>query len=126
MTTTLILRLLDSAGGLLAWASVPAIARGDGCLRARDDLAELFVEREGTVAEYVWHWPDLHVQSRVPAGEGILVATTENSVPFVRDEILLELKSDVGPLPAVTVRRPVAVAVPTGTLSIPTGTVEVL
>jgi hypothetical protein len=121
MTARFVVRLLDAAGELLAWADVSATAKPQGRPRSTpffaDGRTQFVIERDGVASQVVIHWVDLDV---VRVGPDI--APTPVQLGQVFDFTWLGpvwmvegSKVDV-PLPAVTVRRAVAIAPPTGSL----------
>jgi len=125
MTTKLVVRVLDAAGALLAWAEVWAEARGDGRLWA-DGTYPALVEQDGTPAWLSIHWADVNVEVRLPydkpavhAGETIALSWAPSHVLYVGEA--------AGGLPPVTVRSAVTVGVPVGTFSgAPAGAVSLM
>ena len=113
MTTKVVCRLLDAAGVLLGWSEVMAVARGDGRLWSPGPVS-IYAEQSGASTELSVHWCDVNVETRVPftvsVAQGHDVIVAPQAVP------LLVVGSPAGGLPAVTVRRRVAVSVPVGTL----------
>lgn len=118
MTGRFIVRLLDAAGELLAWAEVYATARpqraGGSCPFFADGPTTFVVTREGTATQISVHWPELDVArvqnmlqpQPVLAGQVATFGWIEPVwlVPGMRDV----------PLPAVTVGTPVILAPPPG------------
>jgi hypothetical protein len=112
MRVKLIVRLLDAAGALLAWAAVQAEANGDGHLRPLEPFDAL-ASHSGDAVLLVLHWPDLHIQKRAEVQAQIVAGAR---VTFVVPP--WAIPSDEGLLPAVTVGQPIAVAVPPGALGV--------
>lgn len=120
MTVKFVVRLLDEAGALLAWASVYATARPQdraGSCPFFAPTTSFVIERDGLASRISVHWCDLDV-ARVQ----VLVEATPVSVGqvfafnWIEPVWLVPGMRDV-PLPPVTVRAPVAVSVPVGTLA---------
>lgn len=110
MRTKLIVRLLDAAGVLLAWAPLRVRAPGDGTLVATGPCV-LIPTEDGAATELVLHWPDLHIQRRERFAVPLLVRV---GVALQYDwTVVWTFPSDTGPLPAVTVGS-IAVSVPVG------------
>lgn len=111
ISTRLILRLMDDEGRLLGWGFMETEARGDGALWP----AEVCVgvgELTGTASRIIVHWPDLHLQVAAPIQSFDL--TKEQPFAFAWQGPILRLDNPAEhpPLPPVTVRKPVVVAVP--------------
>lgn len=99
MQVTLVVRLLDADGRLLAWAPVRAEARGDQCLWACEPLVAA-PTASGVAASLVVHWPDLHVVARSPVQWPV---TLGQVVTLRFSEPLMRFATQPGPLPGVTV-----------------------
>lgn len=116
-----VLRLLDAEGHLLAWATVMAEprpqARGGSCPFFATTETVLVAERDGRAVETTIHWCDLDVARREQLAEPLDVLTGQQlRFAWLQPVWLVPGMRDV-PLPAVTVREPVAVTVPTGNLT---------
>jgi hypothetical protein len=124
MTARFIVRLLDPAGLLLAWTEVAAKAspqeRGASCPFFPTKPIQFVIEQAGDASQVSVHWADLDVARVVP----LLTPThvdvgqvlTYSGVPKPEPIWLVPGMRDV-PVPAVTVRAPVAVSPPTGSLT---------
>jgi hypothetical protein len=116
MDTKLVLRVLDADGALLAWAEVMAHARGDGALWAPVPSVAAYVERAGAPAQLSIHWADVNVECRGPLEHPAVVEGAVMTLTFLADQPVMRVGPMPGPLPPVTVRSPVSVAVPVGSL----------
>lgn len=121
MIARFIVRLLDAAGELLSWAEVQAEARPQGRPRSTPFMAlnstQFVVEKAGTATQLAIHWADLDVARLVPLMEPQPVEVAQVvTFHWIQPVWLVEgSKVDI-PLPAVTVRAPVAVTVPVGSM----------
>jgi hypothetical protein len=116
LTTRLIVRVLDAAGSLLAWAEVHAEARGDGRLWSTHACLAP-VEAAGEPAFVSVHWPDVHVEARAPiAYQGVKPGDTV-TLPWANQPVMT-IGPMPGPLPPVTVRSSVSVAMPPSAMSV--------
>jgi hypothetical protein len=120
MTQRFIVRLLTADGTLLAWAEVFATAkpqaRGASCPFWPAGPTLFAIEQAGLASQISVHWADLDVARlattlepvQVTAGQVFTFAWMEPIwlVPGMRDV----------PLPGVTIRKPVTIGVPTGSL----------
>lgn len=113
MEMMFVVRLLDAKRNVLAWTKIPAETRGDGGLWAKQEfVAEADVT--GTGVAMCFHQPDVHVYdtrpltSPVPAEAGKVVTVRIMSVPMIH------IQSEALPLPGVTLRSNVTVAVGSG------------
>lgn len=120
MVARFIVRLLDAEHALLAWAEVLAEAkpqeRGGSCPFWPTGPTQFVIEQAGTAAKVAIHWADLDVAriqdvlepTPVSVGQVLTFGWMEPVwlVPGMRDV----------PLPAVTVRAPITLCVPTGAL----------
>jgi len=116
-----VVRLLDAAGQLLAWTIVWAEprpqARGASCPFIATAPTTFVAERDGVAAETTIHWCDLDVARRQALAEPVPVTAGQHLVfAWLEPVWLVPGMRDV-PLPAVTVREPVALTVPIGTLA---------
>lgn len=106
---------MDEAGVLLGWAPLPAAARGDASLRATAPCL-VTIDQSGKAAVVSYHWTELNVQKRVDIPNGVEVVAGQVIELALPDGVVFLLPSDAGPLPAVTVRTPVALSIQTGVL----------
>lgn len=111
-TTKLVCRVFDAEGLMLGWTAHEAAMRGDGMLRASIGVT-VPIEQAGVLSAVSWHWADVNVETRVDwarravqAGEVVLVAQFNDP--------LIVCGPLPGPLPAVTLRQPVAIGIPVG------------
>ena len=116
MRAKIVVRILDEAGALLGWAPLLAEARGDRALRAIQKCV-VPIEQSGTPSVVSYHWTDMNVQKRVPYAAGPVTEGQTVELTFA-DGIVLSMPSDDGPLPPVTVRGAVAVAVPSAAMGV--------
>lgn len=119
MTARFIVRLMDAAGALLAWAEVHATARPQGRPRSTpffpDELTRFVIEQDGVASQVSVHWADLDVvrvgpelsPTPVQAGQ-VFDFTWIGPVWMVEGS-----KVDV-PMPTITIRKSVAISVPPG------------
>src|SRR5512146_31831 len=96
-------RLLDSAGNLLAWAPV-RVEAGNRELTPLESFSGPG-ERDGEVATCSVFWPLLHVQQRMTMSGAI---SKGQAVQFAFEGPVMRFASDEGPLPIITFRAPVA------------------
>lgn len=121
MTARFIVRLLTAEGDLLAWSEVHAQAKPQGRPRSTPFTAlgptTFVIERDGLATQLAVHWADLDVARLTP----LMQATEVRLGQVLRFDWIEPVwmvegsKVDV-PLPAVTVRAPVALLPPTGSL----------
>lgn len=117
MLTRLVVRLLDAAGTILAWADVYAQARGDGALWLMAPF-QAVGEKSGSAVTVSVHWPDINAHVLIPLEAAIPVqAQTIVTVPWGDQPILRIAPQGQYPPPPVTVRQSVAVGVPLGSLA---------
>jgi hypothetical protein len=109
--TKVVVRVLDRDNRRLGWEEHYALLRGDGCLRASDDLL-IHIAEGGIPAAVSVHWCDPNVEVRTP------VAREKWSRPFLAfryNDPIIRVGEMPGPLPAVTVGS-VMVGIPVGSL----------
>ena len=119
MTSKFVVRLLDAEGALLSWAEVYASPRpqerGASCPFFPTAPTKFAIEKHGIVTQMSVHWADLDVArlrdmtpTEVQPGQVFDFIWIEPVwlVPGMRDV----------PLPTVTVRGPVHLGIPQGTL----------
>lgn len=100
-TVRLIIRILDAANALLAWAEIHAVMKGDGCLRASSPTTFIPL-KPGMMAMLSIHWPDLNVQRRQPwAPEPMAVVMGEPITLTWPEGVILRVESDPEPMPAI-------------------------
>jgi len=121
MTVKFVVRLLDAAGGLLAWATVYGTARpqdrAGSCPFFPPGPTAFAIEREGLAVQISVHWCDLDVARVQALVEPVPVSPGKVfSFAWIEPVWLVPGMRDV-PLPAVTVRAPVAIGVPVGTMA---------
>ena len=121
MTARFIVRLLDAAGALLAWAEVTAAAqpqdRAGSCPFWPTGPTEFVIDAAGAVTQVAIHWPDLDVARLKALPAPVPVQPGERrSLPWTEPIWLVAGMRDV-PLPPVTVKGSVAITVPIGTLN---------
>ena len=121
MTATFIVRLVDAEGQLLAWAEVPAESRPQGRPRSTPFMAlapSMFaIEQAGIATDLIIHWADLDVVRKTPLMEATPVTVGQVfRFHWIEPVWMVEGSKTMLPLPAVTVRAPVAIAVPVGVM----------
>lgn len=115
MRTILTIRLLDTAGQLIGWRNVQAEAKGDGCLWSLIPTIAITCERAGRFAAVSVHWPDVHVEARLPYGPADVVPGQTISVTLTP---LLKVGEPPLALPPVPVREPVSIGLPVGSMGL--------
>lgn len=121
MTQKFVIRLLDAADVLLAWAEVYATARpqdrGGSCPFWAPGATPFRIDQTGVVARLSVHWCDLDVARVQAVLEPVpVVAGQTFAFAWMEPVWLVPGMRDV-PLPAVTVGQPVAVVVPVGSVN---------
>lgn len=121
MTARFIVRLLDAAGELLAWAEVHATARPQGRPRStpffQDAPTWFVIERDGLASQVTIHWPDLDVVRVGPEMVAVPVLAGQRfEFTWLGPVWMVEGSQVDVPMPAVTVRAPVKVDVPLGAM----------
>ena len=120
MTARFIVRLLDDAGVLLSWAEVHATARPQdraGSCPFMADRTQFVIERDGLASRISVHWADLDVARVQNLMEPMAVSVGQVcTFSWIEPVWLVPGMRDV-PLPSVTVRAPVSVSVPLGSLA---------
>lgn len=111
MTKTVI-RLLDADGNMLGWCIHYAAIKGDGTLRASDNIT-ITATDQGIVDEVSIHWVDINVETRVPSRFMVTQGQTVQIFPY--NTVLIECGHQAGGLPPVTVGS-TEVPVPVGQL----------
>jgi hypothetical protein len=113
MTTKIVCRLLTEEHRLLGWVEHGASIRGDGCLRANGPVS-IPISESGQVVMVSLHWCDVNVETRIPlhvwVEPGVALTVFPDQAPMITVGLM------PGPLPAVTVGRPIAVSIPVGAL----------
>jgi hypothetical protein len=123
MTARFIVRLLDADGQLLSWADVLAEARPQGRPRSTPFFSlnptRFVIERDGVASRITIHWADVDVarvgpdMTPTPVQAGQVFTFT-----WLGPVWLIEGSQQDVPLPAVTVRAPVAIGVPAGGMGV--------
>jgi hypothetical protein len=119
MTAKFVVRLLSADGALLAWAEVHATAspqaRGASCPFLAPGGVTLFpIEADGEATQISVHWCDLDVARMQRLVEPLTVTVGAVArFTWIEPVWLVPGMRDV-PLPGVTVRAPVQIAVPMG------------
>jgi hypothetical protein len=122
MTDKFVVRLLDDAGTLLAWATVHATAKPQArpaasCPFWAPANTMFVIEQDGLASRISVHWCDLDVARVQALVESVPVAVGQVfSFAWIEPVWLVAGMRDV-PLPQVTVRAPVKIGVPNGSLS---------
>lgn len=118
MIASFIVRLLDADGNLLSWTEVLAKSFPQGRPRSTPFKAEtpsqFVIERDGTVAQMTVHWADLDVArvAPTPMGELEVKAGQVYTLNWIEPVWMVKGSEVDVPLPAVTVRRAIAIAPP--------------
>lgn len=126
MTARFIVRLMDAAGELLAWAEVYATAKPQGRPRSTpffaDGRTQFVIERDGIASQVVIHWADLDVVRVGPELKPTPVQVGQVfDFTWLGPVWMIEgSKVDI-PLPAVTARKSVNVSPPVGNLAASAG-----
>jgi hypothetical protein len=120
-TEKFVVRVLDAAGQLLAWAEVwarPEPQRaGASCPFWPTALTQFLIEQRGEASRLTIHWCDLDIAREKPIDPPVHVEAGQRfDFTWMEPVWLVPGMRDV-PLPAVTERRPVSVSPPTGNLS---------
>jgi len=115
-----VVRLLDRGAQMLAWAEVYAEPRpqdrGASCPYWPVTPTNFVIEQDGLASELTVHWCDLDVARRTPLMEAAQVQAGQVfSFAWLEPVWLVSGQHGV-PLQAVTIRGPVNVAVPVGSL----------
>ena len=119
MTQKFVVRLLDDAGVLLAWATVHATARPQdraGSCPFFAPATSFVIERDGVASRISVHWCDLDVARVQNIVESPVSVGQVFAFNWIEPVWLVPGMRDV-PLPQVTVRAPVVIGVPMGTLA---------
>lgn len=112
MDTKLVIRLMDAEGELLGWTQVEGHARGDGIIWL-EQMAQVPVDVKGVLAFMSVHWCDVNVEIRHAVE--LLEVTPENYY-IVPAGPMIKCGPAAGGLPPVTVRTPINLGVPAGTM----------
>ena len=114
LETKLVIRILDRQEQLLGWAEVVGEARGDGKIWIKDPT-HILIEQDGVTGFHSIHWCDVNVEIRtlveprkVKLGD-VLVIDGEHEA--------INCGPAAGGLPPVTVRTPVTIGIPVGSLN---------
>lgn len=123
MTARFIVRLLDAANELLSWAEVYATAKPQGRPRSTpfwaDAKTQFVIERDGVASKVLIHWADLDVVRVGPEMTPTQVQTGQVlDFTWLGPVWMVEGSGIDLPLPAVTVRKSVNIAPPTGALGV--------
>lgn len=116
MTTEFVVRLMDAADQVLAWCRMPVVGREDHAFWPTTAFAG-YGEADGLATQAVIHWPELHTRTRIVLVDPIPIRAGETLVFRWGGPLMRMASDDAIPLPAVVVRGPVRVGVPTGSLS---------
>lgn len=121
MTQKFVVRLLDAAGALLAWAEVHATAKPQARPAASCPFVSathtLFaIEQSGLASQISVHWCDLDVARVQAIVEPVPVQAGQAFTFAWIEPVWLVAGMRNVPLPAVTVRAPVSVLVPVGAM----------
>lgn len=115
-----VVRLLDANGALLAWTTVWAEPRPQAqrasCPFWPTTPTQFTIEQAGVVASLSIHWCELDIARRGQSFEPVAVAPGQVfNFTWMEPVWLVAGMRDVS-LPAVTVRDPIVIGVPTGSL----------
>lgn len=113
LKTKLVVRMLDAAEQLIGWAEVSGQARGDGKLWVEEPTL-VMIERDGVIAYLSVHWCDVNVEIRSAIERAAVTAGQLLRLPG--DWEAIAVGPAAGGLPSVTVRTPVEVRIPVGTI----------
>jgi hypothetical protein len=117
-----VVRLLDAEGALLSWSTVYAVSKPQArpaasCPFVAPTHTTFVIERDGVASQISVHWCDLDVARRQALLEPVPVQALQVfTFAWIEPVWLVAGMRDV-PLPSVTVRAPVAIGVPTGSLT---------
>lgn len=115
-----VVRLLDADAQLLAWAEVYAEPkpqeRGASCPFWPSGNTLFAIEQAGVATELTVHWCDLDVARRSPLLEPVAVQPGQVFTFAWMEPVWLVPGTRDVPLPAVTIRQPVSISPPTGSL----------
>jgi hypothetical protein len=121
MAQKFVVRVLDADDALLAWAEVHAEprpqARGASCPFFPITPTQFPIERDGVAAKLTIHWCDLDIARLTSLLEPTPVRTGQVFTFTWIEPVWLVTGMREVPLPAVTLRQSVALAVPTGQLT---------
>lgn len=113
-----VIRVLDAADGLLAWASVLGECQPGGRVMPLTPAVQMRIERDGRAASVTVHWTDLDVARREDfLGDVDLIAGQIGTFQWIRPLWVVTGERDV-PLPPVTVREAVIIGVPGGAFGV--------
>jgi hypothetical protein len=121
MRARFIVRLLNEAHDLLSWTEVWAEAkpqdRAGSCPFWASAPTQFVIERDGIARLVTVHWADLDVARKQDLADAVPVSVGQVfNFGWLEPVWLVPGMRDV-PLPGVTVRAPIAVGVPTGSLA---------
>jgi hypothetical protein len=122
MIASFTVRLVDGSGALLAWTEVMAESRPQGRPRSTPFMAlgpsQFVIEQDGHAAALVIHWHDLDVVRQTPLMNPTQVQVGQVFAFHWIEPVWMVKGADQDiVLPAITVRKPVAVTVPVGGLA---------
>lgn len=122
MTQRFTIRLLDAAGALLAWTDVYATAKPQArpaasCPFWPNAPIQFLIDQDGAAAQISVHWCDLDVARVETIGEPVSVTAGQVFTFTMLGPVWLVPGMRDVPLPAVTVRKSVAISPPTGGLT---------
>lgn len=121
MVQKFVVRLLDDADTLLAWAEVYASPRPQGERRSCPFWApgqtSFPIERDGIASKITVHWCDLDIARVGPPLEHVTVSAGQVFAFTWMQPIWLVAGMQDVPLPAVTLRQSATLSPPTGALA---------
>jgi hypothetical protein len=123
MTQKFVLRLLDADDQLLAWTTVYAAPRPQGRPRSCPfypiEATWLTIERDGIASKVTIHWCDLDLARVGQPIEAVHVSAGQRFLfTWIEPVWLVPTGGQDVPLPTVTERQSVTVAVPTAQLGV--------
>jgi hypothetical protein len=120
MRQKFVVRLLDADDALLAWTTVWAgatpLGGGRSCQFWPESPTQFATERDGVAVKLSVHWVDYDVARWTTVPATPIQTGQVFTFTWIEPVWLVPGMADV-PLPGVTVRQSVAVAVPTGAVS---------
>ncbi len=123
MTARFIVRLLTADFTLLAWAEVLARPEPQGRPRSTPfrpiTPTQFVIEQDGIATQLTVHWADLDVARVTPLMEPVPVQVGQVvTFTWIEPVWMVQGSPTDFPMPAVTVRKPVAVSIPAGGLGV--------
>jgi hypothetical protein len=113
LVTKLVVRILGEQEELLGWAEVAGEARGDGKITVADKTF-ILIEQAGKAMYHSIHWCDVNVEIRSLVERQPVVVGDVLTIPG--EWVAIVCGPAAGGLPPVTVRTPVEIGIPVGSL----------